>query len=125
MEQKCATCYCNFGLKNISKDTINNFISVGKGSSTSQVYAVPQVNYNDGYMFYYGDVKDYKEVWHSDLCDPKFVTFRELEVLGSAEVVEAAIVVPNEVVDNEENSLIIDMHLPDSNGESIFSYVVR
>ena len=102
-----------FTIKNIGKDTLNDFVSFpDQGGQTRVLDDLVRINYNDGYIFKAGDRIG--------------AGYLDMEPLSPATEYDVTINVPEEVLLNTDAPLLVEVALPDGNGNTtIFTYKIR
>ena len=101
-----------------------------QGSTSKKIMDMPYVDYNDGYTFVVDDVqavgdKNYMAmtVFFFDPDEGNLTS--DLKVLGSALKCTASIVVPGEVVTNDDAPLLIGFNVPSKEGTDQLVFKVR
>ncbi|MBQ9968757.1 MAG: hypothetical protein IJO88_08555 [Oscillospiraceae bacterium] len=116
-----------FSLKNIGKTDLG-FFPAFNGSESICPDAIVGVDYDDGYIFYAGDVdgNDGQVYQDSVFVNPDGRYLSDLKPLSEAETFEVAICVPNQVVENTEAPLLIKFNLLNSADETmVAAYSLR
>lgn len=108
-----------FSMKNIGKTKLGYIKTINEKKDSLMFSAIPCIDYNDGYLFSYDDM-----LGTLDLCSTDMI-LSDLEPLSDDVTVEVAIAVPSEVEEKENNSLLVKMALPTTNGTKIFTYKIR
>ena len=118
----------DFSLKNIGKTNLAPFPTQGQGKSYV-LGDIVSVDYNNGYTFFVDNVegKDgstYNESSMKKTSDDLLIS--DLKPLSDAATAQAAICVPNEVVENTNTPLLIKINLLNSEGEKVTAvYSIR
>ena len=105
----------NFSMKNIGKNELVR-IPAANGNESPYPADLVCIDYNDGYTFMVDKVTGKDGQTYGDDCFamPFDVTLNDLKPLDKGREFEAAICVPNEVVENEEAPLLVKFNLIDS-----------
>ena len=102
-----------FTIKNIGKDTLNDFVSFPEqGGQSRRLDDLVRINYNDGYLFNAGD-----RIGAGVL---------DMAPLSPATEYDVTINVPEEVLLNTDAPLLVEVALPNGDGNTtIFTYKIR
>lgn len=118
----------DYTLKNIGKTDFGYFLTATGGRSMC-MESIVSIDYNDGYIFYVDDVegadgKNYDKNYMYQMSD--YLYIRDLKPLSDAVTVQAAICVPNEVIENTDAPLLIKFNLLNANEEDVTAvYSIR
>ena len=117
-----------FTIRNIGKTELGYFKK--PGGNSKQIKDMPYVDYNDGYTFMISDVdaadgKTYMTMMGFFFDPNEGNLTSDLKVLGEALVCTGSIVVPEEVVTNEDAPLLIGFNVPTENDEGQIVYKIR
>lgn len=110
----------NYSIKNIGKTELGFFPTFHRSRSIIPS-SIVGVDYNDGYIFYVDDVvgSDGQTYYYSVFADPDDTDLDDLKPLSEAVTFEAAICVPNQVIEDTAAPLLIKFNLLNEAGETV------